>query len=230
MESLETRLRPLLQPLTQNLPTPIATTVENLLGPVCYRSLMHNITLTDSACLQLALSKTLGIAIVGASAVVKIPQLLKLLSSQSAAGVSFLSYALETAGFVVSLAYNIRRGFAFSTYGELALILIQNVAISTLVLRLSGRSTWAAAFVAVLASAAYLLLDETRCSMDTLQWLQMGAGGLSVASKVPQIVTIFQEGGTGELSAFAVRAAHLLLGTSDVLTRYDRCSTTSLDH
>ena len=42
--------------------------------------------------------------------------------------------------------------------------------------------------------------------MKMLGYLQAGAGALSVASKVPQIWTIWQEGGTGMLSAFAVCA------------------------
>jgi mannose-P-dolichol utilization defect protein 1 len=34
--------------------------------------------------------------------------------------------------------------------------------------------------------------------------LQAGAGVIGVASKLPQIFTIWQEGGTGQLSSFAV--------------------------
>jgi len=34
--------------------------------------------------------------------------------------------------------------------------------------------------------------------------LQAGAGVLSVASKLPQILTVYRQGGTGQLSAFAV--------------------------
>jgi mannose-P-dolichol utilization defect protein 1 len=34
--------------------------------------------------------------------------------------------------------------------------------------------------------------------------LQAGAGALGVASKLPQIITVWQQGGTGQLSAFAV--------------------------
>lgn len=209
MESLEQTLRPLLTPLTHNLPTPIAQAATNLLGPSCYRSLIHNLTLSDTACLKLALSKTLGLGIIGASSVVKIPQLLKLLNAQSAEGISFLAYLLETASYLISLAYNVRNGFPFSTYGEVALIAIQNVAISVLVLQFSGRGPGAAVFVAGLAGAGYALYSESVTGMGMLQYLQAGAGLLGVASKLPQILTIFSEGGTGQLSAFAVsRALH----------------------
>lgn len=174
---------------------------------------MHNINLTDVTCLKLALSKVLGIGIIGASSIVKIPQLLKLLNSQSASGISFLSYALETASYLISLVYNVRNQFPFSTYGEVALIAIQNVAISVLVLQYSGKAPAAAAFVAGLVGSGYALYSDNLCPMGTLQYLQAGAGALGVASKLPQIITIWQEGGTGQLSAFAV-SAHITRGVS----------------
>ncbi len=204
MESLEQTLRSALQPLTHNLPAPITKAATNLLGASCYRSLIHNLNFHDTICLKLALSKSLGILIVGASAVVKIPQLLKLLNSQSAEGISFLSYLLETTSYLITLVYNVRNEFPFSTYGEVALIAVQNVAISVLVLQYSGRGAAGAVFVAGLAAAGYAMYSQTICPMGTLQYLQAGAGVLGVASKLPQIVTIFQEGGTGQLSAFAV--------------------------
>lgn len=122
MESAEQTLRSLLQPITHNLPTPISDAATNLLGESCYRSLVHNINISDSVCLKLAVSKALGIGIIGASSIVKIPQLLKMLNSGSAEGISFLSYFMETAGYLISLMYSTRNGFPFSTYGEVALI------------------------------------------------------------------------------------------------------------
>ena len=204
MESLEQTLRTVLTPLTHNLPLPIQQTATSLLGDSCYRSLVHNVNLSDTQCLKLALSKGLGIGIIGASAVVKVPQLLKLLNSQSAEGISFLSYLLETSSYLISLMYNVRNGFPFSTYGEVALIAVQNVAISVLVLQFSGKGPAAAVFVAGLAGAGYALYNDSVTTMGMLQYLQAGAGLLGAASKVPQIVTVFSEGGTGQLSAFAV--------------------------
>ncbi|TKX21027.1 PQ loop repeat-containing protein 7 [Elsinoe australis] len=204
MESLEQTLRPILQPITTNLPTPLANTALSLLGDKCYNSLVLRIQLSDSECLKLAISKALGIGIISASSIVKIPQLLKLLNSQSAAGVSFLSYFLETAAYLVTLAYNVRQGFPFSTYGETALIAVQNVAIATLVLHFSGLTSAAGVFVAGLAAAGYALFAPGLISAGNLAYLQAGAGLLGVASKVPQILTVYREGGTGQLSAFAV--------------------------
>ncbi|EME89155.1 uncharacterized protein MYCFIDRAFT_27250 [Pseudocercospora fijiensis CIRAD86] len=204
MESLESTLRQFLTPITQNLPTPITNLATQLLGDSCSRSLIHNLTITDTVCLKLAISKALGIAIIAASSIVKIPQLLKLLNSQSAEGISFLSYLLETSSYLITLVYNIRNEFPFSTYGEIALIAIQNVAISVLVLQYSGKGAGAGVFVAGLVAAGYGLLNEQVVDGKMLAYFQAGAGILGVASKLPQIVTIAMEGGTGQLSAFAV--------------------------
>ncbi|KAH0336109.1 mannose-P-dolichol utilization defect 1 protein, partial [Aureobasidium melanogenum] len=204
MEHLESALRPVLQPITQNLPGPIRDVGISLLGNHCYKTLVHDVQLSDASCFKLAISKGLGIGIIGASAVVKIPQLLKLLNSQSAAGLSFLAYALETSSYLISLAYNARMGFPFSTYGETAFIAIQNVAIAALILQYSGKGAAAAAFVAGLAAAGYSLFNPNVIDMKTMSLLQAGAGALGVASKLPQIITVWQQGGTGQLSAFAV--------------------------
>ncbi len=202
-------LRSVLQPITHNLPPSIRSVLLSLLGSTCYKTIVLDIDPRPSPCLNLAVSKSLGIAIIAASAVVKIPQILKLLSSQSAAGVSFLSYVLETASYAASLAYNVRHRNPFSTYGETALIAAQNVVISVLVLRYQGRGAAAAVFVAAVAAAGYALLDENVVSMKALGYAQAGAGVLGVASKVPQILTVWKEGGTGQLSAFAVRHLEL---------------------
>jgi mannose-P-dolichol utilization defect protein 1 len=197
-------LRSVIQPITHNLPAPIRDLGVSLIGQECYSTLLLNVDLADEACLKLAVSKGLGLGIVAASSIVKVPQILKLARSQSAAGVSFLSYLLETAALLIGLAYNARNEFPFSTYGETALILVQNIVISVLVLRFSGRGGLAAVFVAALAGAAGALFSEGVVDMKTLGYLQAGAGTLGVASKIPQILAIWQQGGTGQLSAFTV--------------------------
>lgn len=205
-------LRSALQPITHNLPKPIANTGHSLLGGYCYKTLVLDIDLFSSPdCLKLAISKGLGIGIIGASAVVKVPQLLKLINSKSAAGVSFLSYLLESSAYIISLSYNIRHGFPFSTYGETALILVQNIAIASLVLNYSGKKAGIAAWIGGLAAAGGVLFREDIVDVKTLSWLQAGAGVLGVASKLPQIFTVWQQGGTGQLSAFAV--INYLLGS-----------------
>ncbi|KAF4124945.1 hypothetical protein GMORB2_3784 [Geosmithia morbida] len=197
-------LRSVVQPITHNLPPPIRALGESLITPTCYRTLLLDVSLEDEACLRLAVSKGLGVGIVGASSVVKVPQILKLAGSRSADGVSFLSYLLETTAYLITLAYNVRNAFPFSTYGETALIMGQNVVICVLVLNFTGRTALAAVLVAGLAAAAAVLVRPDVVDANALGYLQAGAGLLGVASKLPQIVAIYQQGGTGQLSAFAI--------------------------
>lgn len=210
MEQLQTLildpLKPILLPITTNLPAPLSTTLTNLIGPSCYTNLFQHLSLTrDPTCLSLLLSKLIGLAIVAAASIVKVPQILKLARSQSAAGVSFTSYALETASFLITLAYNVRSGWPFSTYGETALILVQDVVIAVLVLHFGGADGVAGGFVAGVVGVGYALLGPVEVvDQKALGYLQAGAGVLGLASKVPQIVTVWRQGGTGQLSAFAV--------------------------
>ncbi|KAJ4374145.1 hypothetical protein N0V83_002886 [Neocucurbitaria cava] len=204
-------LRSAIQPITHNLPKPIADLGTSLLGPKCYKTLIHNIDLSSTECVKLAVSKGLGIGIIGASSIVKIPQLLKLLNSQSAEGLSFLSYLLESGAYLISLSYNVRHGFPFSTYGETALILVQNIAIASLVLKYSGNSVGIAGWIGGLIAAGAALFNKDWVGDERLSLLQATAGVMGVAAKVPQILTIWSEGGTGQLSAFAV--VNYLLGS-----------------
>ncbi|OAA32484.1 polyketide synthase [Moelleriella libera RCEF 2490] len=197
-------IRSAVQPITHNLPAPIRDLGISIVGETCYKALLLDVDVENTECVKFAVSKGLGIGIIAASSIVKVPQILKLVSSKSAEGVSFLSYLLETSAYLITLAYNVRNGFPFSTFGETALILGQNVVISVLVLNYSGRATVAAVLVAALAAGAGTLFAENLLDMKTLGYLQAGAGVLGVASKVPQILAILQEGGTGQLSAFAV--------------------------
>lgn len=197
-------VRSALQPITHNLPEPIRDLGISIIGDKCYQALLLDIDIENTECIKYAVSKGLGIGIIAASSIVKVPQILKLVNSKSAEGVSFLSYLLETSAYLITLAYNVRNGFPFSTFGETVLIMGQNVIISVLVLNYSGRASMAAVFVAVLAASAATLFAENVLDMKALSYLQAGAGVLGVASKVPQILAIWQEGGTGQLSAFAV--------------------------
>jgi mannose-P-dolichol utilization defect protein 1 len=197
-------VRSTLQPITHNLPAPIANVGISLLGETCYKTLVLDIDPSSVDCIKLAISKGLGIGIIAASATVKIPQILKIRSSKSSEGISFLSYLLESTSYLISLAYNYRSGFPFSTYGETSLILLQNLVISVLVLQYSGRQSTAALFVAGFAMSTVTLFQPEILNMEQLSYLQAGAGVLSLASKVPQILSVWSQGGTGQLSAFAV--------------------------
>ncbi|KAK6329807.1 hypothetical protein TWF730_006106 [Orbilia blumenaviensis] len=197
-------IRPLLQPITTSLPPPIKNLGISLIGDHCYTSLIEKIDISDTACIKLGISKGLGIGIIAASSIVKVPQILKIISSNSAAGLSLLSTLLETDAYAISIAYNIRNGFPFSTFGETALIVVQNLVIAVLILHFTGRGAYAGVLIAGFAAAAYALFTPNVISEKTMTILQASTIPISLASKIPQIYTVWQQGGTGQLSAFAV--------------------------
>lgn len=207
LQSTKTTLQPILQPVTHNLPQFIRDFGESLLGKQCYSSLVLDIDILDFDCDKLAISKILGIAIVSAASFVKVPQIINLVRSKSADGISLVSYLLESTGYLISLVYNVRNSFPFSTYGETLFILAQNAVIMVLVLNYSGKQGAAALLMAVLAASVAALFSDALVDMGTLGYLQAGAGTLGVLSKVPQIAAIYSEGSTGQLSAYTVSSA-----------------------
>ena len=130
-------------------------------------------------------------------------------------------------GYVVTVMYSARMGFPFTGWGEGGLLALQDAGICVLVLLLGsgggagkGRkkgavpgSMLASGFVAVMAAGVYALQDPEITPMGTLRWLQGGAGALGVVSKVPQVWSNWQMGGTGMLSALTVGFFFLLLVT-----------------
>jgi mannose-P-dolichol utilization defect protein 1 len=198
-------VRPHLLPIIISLPTPVRDFALSQLGPTCYTPIFEQLNLTSHPeCTQLAVSKAVGIAIVSLSLVVKVPQLLKLLSSGSARGISFTSYALETIAYFITLAYNVRSGNPFSTFGEIAILAAQNVVIGLLVLYFRGKFNAASLYAAALAVGGYALFNEGLVDNDMMALVQAATIPLGLMSKVPQIWTIVKEKSTGQLSAFAV--------------------------
>jgi mannose-P-dolichol utilization defect protein 1 len=154
--------------------------------------------------LKLGISKALGLGIVVAGSIVKLPQLLKLINASSGAGLSVTGYIFETIGYIMTLAYNVRLRFPFSTYGETAFISVQNVLILLLILHYEGKDVYGAAGLGAVAAFAYPLFDPKLVSYKHLQILQGLSIPLSLASKLPQIYTNYKNGSTGQLSAFTV--------------------------
>jgi mannose-P-dolichol utilization defect protein 1 len=208
LEPLLAALRPYLTPITTQLPAPLHDFGLSQLGPECYSTIVEKLDpATSPECLQLALSKAIGVGIVTMSTVIKVPQLLKLIRSGSAQGISFLSYLLETTAYLITVAYNLRQGNPFSTFGEIGLLAVQNVVISALVLEFQGKRAAAATFIAALGAAGYALFNPQVIDMEMLQYAQAATIPLGLASKLPQIISIARQKSTGQLSAFAVSSS-----------------------
>ncbi|KPV74015.1 uncharacterized protein RHOBADRAFT_37877 [Rhodotorula graminis WP1] len=195
-----------LQPLTRNLPGIVRDPLVALLGQECYTTLVWNTDLADTRCLKLALSKGLGLGMVAGGAILKVPQILTVVNSGSARGLSLSSYVLDTAATAITVAYNLRSGFPFSTYGEMVFLLAQNAVLITLITSYSARPTVPRLVPLALffSTLAYALSSTAIVAPPTLAWLQTLTIPISLSSKLPQIVSNARAGSTGQLSAFLV--------------------------
>ena len=77
-----------------------------LMSPECFNELLVKFNFAHSACLKAVISKALGFAIVLGSAMVKLPQVFKILGSGSAQGISFLGVMLELLAVTANGAYS----------------------------------------------------------------------------------------------------------------------------
>lgn len=195
-----------LQPITRNLPTLIREPLEALLGQECYTTLIYNVDLSSTSCLKLALSKVLGVGIILGGAVVKVPQILTVLSSKSARGLSLSSYLLDTAATAITVAYNARNGFPLSTYGEMVFLLAQNAILIFLIVSFTPGPTLSR-LVPILSTFGFLSYSLSNPSLvpsTLLSTLQTLTIPLSLSSKIPQIISNYRLSSTGQLSAFLV--------------------------
>jgi mannose-P-dolichol utilization defect 1 len=175
-----------------------------MIGKHCYAVLVENLDVLDPDCLKLGISKFLGLGIVVAGSVVKLPQLLKLVNARSGAGLSVVGYILETIAYIITLAYNVRLRFPFSTYGETAFIAVQNLAILALILHYARKDVYALGAIGIASAVSYALFSPKLVSYHDLQLLQGLSIPLSLTSKLPQIYTNYRNHSTGQLSAFTV--------------------------
>jgi len=113
-------------------------------------------------------------------------------------------YILETIGYIITLAYNVRLAFPFSTYGETAFISVQNILILVLILHYARKDVYALGVIGAVIALAYPLFDSKLVSYKHLQILQGLSIPLSLTSKLPQIYSNYRNGSTGQLSAFTV--------------------------
>jgi len=199
--------------ITRNLPWFVRGLGVSIIGQKCYTSIIEDLDFSDVECLKYSVSKALGVGIVVGGSIMKVPQLMLIVSARSARGVSLSSYVLETFCYLVTLAYSNRNGFPFSTYGENLFLGIQNILITLLIIHYPSSTlrrtsvsnntpkVIGAAIIATVTSAVLYNLSK-----ETLALLQLATLPIGLFSKIPQITQNYRAKSTGQLSTFAVGA------------------------
>jgi mannose-P-dolichol utilization defect 1 len=161
---------------------------------------LPGIILSDLACFKATLSLALGLGIVLFAGIIKLPQILKILDAKSAEGIAVTTVLLETFGYVYNFAAHVRMHYPISTYGDFAVLIIQNLVILLLMYRYSNRLA-----TGIIILTGYVSMLLLMCSpffpLRILETMTLGNVVLSVASRVPQIARNSSSKSTGTLSA-----------------------------
>lgn len=195
------------------LPVFIKDPLVGIIGDVCYTSLVENLNIQDMGCIKYSISKCLGLAIVLGGSIVKVPQILNIVKNKSAQGLSLTSYLLDTLSCIINLAYNLRQGNPFSTFGEILFIVIQNVIITSLIINFTGlEKSKLVAFIAVYVSLFYCLNSPQIVPPVVMSSLFAATIPISLTARIPQIYTNYKNKSTGQLAVFTV--ANYFLGSA----------------
>jgi len=168
-------------------------------GPTCYSVFFVQGDLLNLQCIKLAISTALGYAIVAGGAVVKLPQIWKIVIARSTKGINESSVLLEIVGLIISLSFSNSKGFPFSTYGEAVFISIQDLVIFFLMNYYANRMGRFAVILALYVGVCSVLLGDL-VSPQMFQVLQSLTIPLFVSSRVPQILQIYHDRSSGQLA------------------------------
>lgn len=172
-----------------------------LVGDECTSELLDQFNIKNIPCVKLAASKTLSLGIICGAMIVKVPQILKVLLSRSAEGLSFLSVVMETLAASIAFAYNFRADNPFTTYGETLFMTLQNIILLLLMGLYRGQTMRLILLFSLYSVMMSSLLIPSYVTFGTLRSMQAMTIPLSMASRLPQIWTIWRHHSTGQLSS-----------------------------
>jgi mannose-P-dolichol utilization defect protein 1 len=154
----------------------------------------------DSRCMSFYIAKLLGLAILGGSVALKLPQIWNIVSTKDVFGLSPLAFYSEVPLFAVSVVYNLRQGNPFTSYGENCTILVQNIILVVLLWTYSKPPPRSATMIQVVMCGLFLIVAICMVPDKYLFVLPLLNLPLSLSSRVPQIVSNFRLRSTGQLS------------------------------
>lgn len=184
--------------------------VPGILPERCYDEFFLNYNLLHVECLKVFISKMLGIGIIVGSVMVKVPQILKIVRSGTAEGLSFQSVLLELLALSGTMVYSVTHSFPFSSWGEVLFLMVQTLIIGFLIQHLGGRTTLGVLFLGLYFTLIAVLLSPV-IPMVVVTALQATNVPAVIISRLLQAVTNYRNGHTGQLSAVTV--ALLFLGS-----------------
>ncbi|KAG5181830.1 hypothetical protein JKP88DRAFT_270011 [Tribonema minus] len=168
----------------------------------CYMTMVEQGDVGNVECLKAVGAKALGYAMIAASFAIKAPQIAKIVGSKSVVGLSPSAFYSETVAYIINAMYHIARGSPLSAYGEVLTILVQNLVLVVLLWAymtpqerpaLAGRAFVIMGFATIAVGCAAL-------PPEYLHLLPLTNLPLILVARIPQILTIYQNGHTGQLA------------------------------
>ncbi|CAL5223684.1 g6235 [Coccomyxa viridis] len=143
----------------------------------------------------------LGYCVLLGSCTRSVPQIVRIVKNRSADGVSMAAQYAELIAYSITLAYNLRHRYAFSTYGDTATCWLQDIVLIILIARYRkqlGPKTLASGILIGLGLWAML---SGAVSMHALAALQASTIAIiALGGRLPQIMLNARRGNSGELS------------------------------
>ncbi|GJQ08540.1 hypothetical protein GpartN1_g331.t1 [Galdieria partita] len=157
------------------------------------------VSFSDAVCLKEAVTRFLAFCVVAFAGVIKLPQIYSILRANSAQGISSAALCIETFGYVYNLAYHYREKYPLSSYGDFLLLASQNLFILFLSYRYRHLYIWAIGFV-LFFIALIFFMTSVWMPLYLLRCLVTLNIVTAMASRVPQIYSIFRNKSGGTLS------------------------------
>lgn len=155
--------------------------------PACFDAFFTQHDFANVACIKLVVSKALGYAIITGSLILKLPQILKILSAKDVTGLTPASFYMEVLLYVSSTIYNVLRGYPVSTWGENLVILVQNVVLVLLLWAYyTPKIAYTTRFMLVVVFVG--LTTGMLLTPPEYQWALASAGiPVSIVARIPQV-------------------------------------------
>ncbi|VDP31975.1 unnamed protein product [Soboliphyme baturini] len=166
----------------------------------CFEELLIHYNFFSTLCVRLVFSRFLGLGIVTLSALVKVPQIVKIWNARSGVGVSVFSQVLELIGTMTMVAYSSAKGFHFSAWGDALFLTLQTTVVIFMILWFAGDRNLAALFLLIFAAMSSLL----QMRFFPLSWiskLQASNTLLFLLARGLQAASNYKRKSTGQLSA-----------------------------
>lgn len=164
----------------------------------CFERLVKNLDVSDLECVKKTVSEVLGYAIITGAFIVKVPQILNIVRSGSTTGLAPSSFYLETVAFTSTVVYSLAQGHDFNSFGEALVVLVQNIILVFLLWAYAERAPSAAGKMSLIAGYGGVVVGMYALPPHLRPLLPSISTASTIASRVPQIVTNFRQGHTGQ--------------------------------